>query len=158
MQPCAPPPHPAPRAAACTYQLPRVYATDTYIRAHTWDDFYVWCTLRERCHRVPTGSSNYRSLSTSTFLADWFEEKCRANFGVTFSALANEARPSAGCRAFECHKETYNVAASCVFQQILSDAKDDALRDPNVCHVALSEFRPNRLLVHDDSQTINLRS
>jgi hypothetical protein len=32
------------------------------------------------------------------------------------------------------------------------------LRDPNVCHVALSEFRPNRLLVRDDSQTINLRS
>lgn len=28
----------------------------------------------------------------------------------------------------------------CVFQQILSDAKGDALRDPNVCHVALSEI------------------
>jgi len=99
-----------------------VYHRTTFMRTYT-----LW----KRCHRVPTGSSNYRSLSMNTFLADWFQEKCWANFEVSFSTLPNEARPS--CRAFDVKKNTQHRAL-CIFQQILSDVKSDALRDLNVCH------------------------
>lgn len=97
MQPRALRPNPSLRTAY-TYQPARVPG----------DDFYVRCTLWKRCHCVPTGSSNCRSLSTSTFLADWFEEKCRANFEVTFSAPANETGVEAGRRGarFWCQKNT----------------------------------------------------
>lgn len=79
-------------------------ARSTRMNVHTWDDFYVAVhTPGTRCRRVPTGSTNCRPLSTSAFLADWFEEKCRANFEVTFSAPPNERGRQAGsfCRVFD---------------------------------------------------------
>lgn len=102
--------------------------------------------------------SNYRSLSTSAFLADWFEEKCRANFRVTFSALVNEARPSAGCRAFECHKETHTAAPLRISTNIIRRKGWRVARPERLSRCVIRNFGPNRLLVRDDSQTINHRS
>lgn len=53
-------------------------------------DFYERYTLWKRCRRVPTGTSSHRPLLTSTFLADWFEEKCGLNLETVFSIFSTK--------------------------------------------------------------------
>lgn len=53
-------------------------------------DFYERYTLWKRCRRVPTGTSSHRPFLTSTFLADWFEEKCGLNLETVFSIFSKE--------------------------------------------------------------------
>lgn len=63
-----------------------VYTSDTYEHVHTWDNFYVQYTLWKRCHRIPTWNFELPLVFyESMFFADWFQEKCPANFRVTFS-------------------------------------------------------------------------
>lgn len=66
------------------------------------------------------------------FLQIGFKKNVRSILESLFQRMANEATLSR--RAFHVKKNTQHSCASCVFQQILSDVKDDALRDRNVCH------------------------
>lgn len=102
-------------------------------RMSTWDNFYVRYTLWKRCHRIPTETSNHYSFSTrACFLQIGFKKNVRPISESLFQRVANEAMLSR--RAFHVKKNTQHFCALCVFQQILSDIKDDALRDRNVCH------------------------
>lgn len=63
----------------------------------------------------------------SVFFADWFQEKCPANFRVTFSTHGKRGEAISCVLRFSCQgKHTTFLFALCVFQQILSDVKDDA--------------------------------
>lgn len=126
-------PTPNPRLALPPVRINiHVYTSDTYGHVHTWDNFYVRYTLWKRCHRIPTETSNHSFSTRACFLQIGFKKNVRPIFESLFQRMANEAMLSR--RAFHVKKNTQHFCALCVFQQILSDVKDDALRDRNVCH------------------------